>query len=60
MPATWREILNETSGYDLVLIVKVDFKVRGGDIEGYVTFVLNVDSVNAFRDAARPIDVELH
>jgi chemotaxis protein CheC len=54
------EILNETSGYDLVLIVKVDFKVRGGDIEGYVTFVLNVDSVNAFREAAGQLMSSLH
>jgi chemotaxis protein CheC len=53
-------ILNETSGYDLVLIVKVDFKVRGGDIEGYVTFVLNVDSVNAFREAAGQLMSGLH
>ncbi len=54
------ELLNQTSGYDLVLIVKVDFRVRGGDIEGYVTFVLNVESVNAFRDAANRLMASLH
>lgn len=54
------EMLNQTSGYDLVLIVKVDFLVRGGDIEGYVTFVLNVDSINAFREAAGRLMASLH
>ncbi len=54
------ELLNQTSGYDLVLIVKVDFRVRGGEIEGYVTFVLNIDSVKAFREAASRLMESLH
>jgi chemotaxis protein CheC len=53
-------ILHNTRGFDLVLIVKVDFNVEGRDIEGYVTFVLNVDSVAAFRDAANRLLDKLH
>ena len=53
-------MLRGARGYDVVLVVKVDFNVEGRDIEGYVTFVLNVDSVAAFRDAATRLLGRLH
>lgn len=53
-------LLKSARGYDLVLVVKVDFNVEGRDIEGYVTFVLNVDSVDAFRSAANRLIDNLH
>ena len=53
-------MLKGARGYDVVLVVKVDFNVEGRDIEGYVTFVLNVDSVSAFRDAAKRLTGQLH
>ncbi len=53
-------MLKGARGYDLVLVVKVDFNVEGRDIEGYVTFILNVDSVAAFRDAASRLLDRLH
>lgn len=53
-------MLKGARGYDVVLVVKVDFNVEGRDIEGYVTFVLNVDSVSAFREAARRLTGQFH
>jgi chemotaxis protein CheC len=53
-------MLRGARGFDLVLVVKVDFNVQGRDIEGYVTFVLNVDSVAAFRAAAARLMSRLH
>lgn len=53
-------MLKGARGYDVVLVVKVDFTVEGREIEGYVTFVLNVDSVAAFRDAATRLLGRLH
>jgi chemotaxis protein CheC len=53
-------MLRGARGYDVVLVVKVDFNVEGRDIEGYVTFVLNVDSIAAFRDAATRLLGRLH
>lgn len=53
-------MLRGARGYDVVLVVKVDFNVEGRDIEGYVTYVLNVDSIAAFRDAATRLLGRLH
>lgn len=53
-------MLKSARGFDVVLVVKVDFTVEGREIEGYVTFVLNVDSVAAFRDAANRLLAQLH
>lgn len=53
-------MLRGARGYDVVLVVKVDFNVEGRDIEGYVTYVLNVDSISAFRDAAARLLGRLH
>ena len=53
-------VFDGARGFDLGLVVKVDFNVEGRDIEGYVTFVLNVDSVAAFREAASRLLDRLH
>ena len=53
-------VFDAARGFDLGLVVKVDFNVEGRDIEGYVTFVLNVDSVAAFREAASRLLDRLH
>jgi hypothetical protein len=53
-------MLRGARGYDVVLVVKVDFNVEGREIEGYVTFVLNIDSVATFRDAAGRLLGRLH
>ncbi len=53
-------MLRGAKGFEVVLVVKVDFTVEGREIEGYVTFVLNVDSIGAFRDAATRLLGRLH
>ena len=53
-------MLRGARGHEIVLVVKVDFSVEGREIEGYVTFVLNVDSVSTFRDAASRLLGRLH
>ena len=53
-------MLRGARGHEIVLVVKVDFSVEGSEIEGYVTFVLNVDSVSTFRDAASRLLGRLH
>ena len=53
-------MLRGARGHEIVLVVKVDFSVEGREIEVYVTFVLNVDSVSTFRDAASRLLGRLH